>query len=178
MRLGLKLAQRARDDFALLSAEFAHPTRLATNALTATALTMMSAISSELAELPSKAPYNGLFDDAGVVQRSSDSLFEKAVDNIARNDGFVVRFVMAKSVPYGVSLEDYASELHAQWGIGSKDVVFVANPKLARAGSFIGTEVRKSLTKHIANSICNDTYALKSGQELYGGANMDVGSST
>lgn len=89
-----------------------------------------------------------------------------------REDGVRVRFAFVKNVPYGESLDDFAKEVAAQWGLGAKDVLFVASPKLARAGAYVGVGV--GLDGGLVKSVTEETFALKAGLEQYGGAWLDV----
>lgn len=171
--LGERLARRARNDCALVRDAAESAVRAAASVAAAAALATALA-SPVLADVPETAPTSALFDDAGVVQKANASLFSKAVENIQLTEGYTVRFVIAKGMPYGLSPDDYAAELFSQWGLGERDVLFVASPRLARAGAAVGDATGQRLTKDIAESICNETYALRSGEELYGNALLDV----
>ncbi len=171
--LSERVRQRARDDTAKLQ-EFAAGAGRTAAACAAAVLLASSVAGPSLAYVPSSPPAKLFFDDAGVVRKGDEALFTTAVDNIQKNQGYTVRFVMAKSLPYNQTPDEYAKELFSDWKLGPKDALFVASPKLARAGAFVGDSIAERLTKSIAESICNETYALKSGDELYGSALLDV----
>lgn len=109
-----------------------------------------------------------------MVQRSNAQLFGNAASNIETREGYKVRFVFVKNVPYGETPDEYAKDLARDWGLGEKDVLFVASPKLARAGVFVGDKAAGRLTPDIAESIANETYAVAAGDERYGTALLDV----
>lgn len=125
-----------------------------------------------IADVPDLAPGLGLTDETGLVQRGNASLFNKAMSGIETRDGVRVRFLLVKSVPYGVGVDEYAAEVAGKWGLGGGDVLFVASPKLARAGVYVSGVER--LTDEIAESVANDTYAVAAGEERYGSALLDV----
>ena len=127
-----------------------------------------------LADIPMVAPKEPVFDEAGIVQRGSIQLFSTAVTNIESKEGVKVRFVFVKNVPYGETPDEYAKELAGEWGLNEKDVLFVASPKLARAGVFVGNKAAERLTPEIAESIANETYAVAAGDERYSTALLDV----
>ncbi|KAI0567038.1 divinyl chlorophyllide a 8-vinyl-reductase [Gracilaria domingensis] len=126
------------------------------------------------ADIPSFKPDALLVDDAGLIQKGSEELFTKAMTNIRDKQGYTVRFAMVKSIPYGETPDEFASELAEQWQLEGNDVLFVASPKLARAGVFVGDKASSRLTKEIAESVANDTFAVAAGEERYGSAVLDV----
>lgn len=164
------IKRRARADIALVRAHAADVARVCGAACAAGVL----AVSPVLADVPESAPNTPLFDDAEVVRKGDEELFATALQNIYKNTGYKVRFVMAKSLPYDTTPNEYAAELFKQWNLGDSDVLMVASPKLARAGFAVGSAVSSRLTPAIAESICNETYAVRSGVEIYGGALLDV----
>lgn len=167
-RIRCSLASRGREDLSKLLS-------YAQRSMGATcAAALLLASTAAHADIPMELPSSVLYDEAAVVQRGSEQLFTKAMENVKKNDGYSVRFVLAKSIPYGESPDDFAKDLYDQWQLGPSDVLFVASPKLARAGVFIGEDAKSRLTPEIAQSICNDTYAVKAGQESYGSALLDV----
>lgn len=127
-----------------------------------------------LAEVPNAAPSGFFYDEPMLVQKSSSGLFGKALQSIKNRTGYSVRFVMVKSFPYGESPNDYAEELFGQWALGGNDILFVASPKLARAGVSVGDNAKALITPEISESLCNETYALKAGDELYSSAVLEV----
>jgi uncharacterized protein len=155
-----------------LAAAAARPT------LTAAALSL--SLSLSLAPLPASAafpdtpPDSLFFDEAGIVARGQAGLAEKALAALQTRDGFTVRFVLPKALPYGETPAEYAKELFDAWAGGPADVVIVGGVKVARAGVFAGEKAAALLTPTIAESLGNDTYAVKAGEESYGGAVLDV----
>lgn len=174
LSLGARVQQRAAADVALLRDCASRCGQGAAAALAAIAIAGSAYGGVALADVPATVPDNVLYDDAGVVQKGTESLFEKAMEKITAAEGFHVRFVMAKSLPFGDSPDDYASELFTQWGLSDNDVLLVASPKLARAGAKVGSNVAPRLTPEIVSSLCNETYALKAGDESYSSAILDV----
>jgi uncharacterized protein len=120
------------------------------------------------------APKTLFFDVASVVPKGTSALAEKALGAVANNTGYVVHFVVSNDVPYGETVDEYAKELFDEWGGGAKDIVVVGGVKVARAGVVCGEEAAKLVTKEIADSIGNETYAVRAGVESYGGAVLDV----
>jgi len=170
--------ERARADIALLQHQASSlgdiASKTAAAVLLAGALSLSSATPA-FADVPtSAAPASYLFDDAEVIQKGSGELFAKAMGAVETNTGLKVRFVMAKSLPYNETPDEYAAELYSAWNLGKDEVLFVASPKLARAGVAIGSNASKVLSYEIAESICNETYTLKAGTESYGAAVLDV----
>lgn len=167
-----KLRNRAEADIAILQNMSDGASRVALG--TAAAAMLSVATFPALADVPTMAPDAGLFDDAAIVQKGSVQLFNKASTNIKVRNGYTVRFVMLKALPYGDTPDDFAKELAQDWSLGDSDVLFVASPKLARAGVFVGDKAGERLTKDIAESIANETYAVAAGEEKYGSAVLDV----
>lgn len=174
MSITERVKRRAQHDMALLQQIGADSARAFAAACAATALFSASFVAPAIADIPEVAPAAALYDEAGVVQKGNENLFAKAMDIIERNTGYKVRFIMAKTLPYGETPDEYAQELFSQWSLGSDDVLFVASPKLARAGAFVGENAASRLSHSIAESICNETYAFKAGDESYGAALLDI----
>ena len=126
------------------------------------------------AEIPNTAPSTSLYDEAEVIQKGNEELFSTAATAIESSTGIRVKFVMAKTVPYGETPTEYANELFHEWKLDENDVLLVASPKLARAGLAAGSNAAQTLTPTIIESICNETYSLKAGDERYGAAILDV----
>lgn len=145
-----------------------------TLSLTAAALALISTSNPALAEAPQSKPDALIFDEPSLIQKSSQSLFTKAMGNIRDKKGYTVRFVMLKSLPYGETPDEFASELAQQWALSDTDVLFVASPKLARAGVYVGEKAATLLTPEIAESVANETFAIAAGDERYGSAILDV----
>lgn len=120
------------------------------------------------------APKTLFYDEASVVPKGTTTLAEKALGSVAANTGYVVHFVVSNDIPYEETVDEYARELFSDWGGGAKDVVVVGGVKVARAGIACGEEAAKLVTKEIADSIGNETYAVRAGVESYGGAVLDV----
>ncbi len=165
------LITRAKEDIALLHNNISKLPDASIALLTALALL---ASTPAYAEIPATAPGPGLYDDASIVQKGNEELFKNAAASIERNTGLHVRFVMTKSIPFGDTPSEYAAELFGQWALSDDDILFVASPKLARAGAAVGAHAAELLTPAIADSICNETYSLKAGDERYGAAILDV----
>lgn len=140
----------------------------------ALAATVATTPMSALAAFPDSPPSTLFYDAAGVVQKSSAGLAEKALAGIQTRDSYTVRFVVVKSLPYNSTLDEYAKDLHQTWGCGPSDVVIVGGTKVARAGVYVGDEAAKRLTPQIAESLGNETYAVKAGVESYSSAVLDV----
>lgn len=178
------LAARAAADIALLrslasrasshAAAFAKDASLLAATGAAVALVCLAGGSTCLAEVPTTAPAGAIFDEASLVPKSSASLFSKAAANILRSERINVRFAMVRSLPYGETPDEYAAELAGEWGLGESDVLFVASPKLARAGVFVGGKAGERLSAEIAQSVANETFAVMAGVERYGAAVLDV----
>lgn len=172
MSLAAHIKQRAEADTALLRSFSQRATQAA--ASVAAAALVSAAMAPALADIPDAAPAASFLDDAAIVQTSSEQLFTKATDNMKSKYGITVRFVMVKKLPYQETPDEYAAELASQWALGESDVLFVASPKLARAGVFVGEKASHRLTKEIAESIANETYGVAAGVEQYGSAVLDV----
>lgn len=140
----------------------------------AVALVSLSGAVSSLAEVPTTLPPGLFFDEASLVPKSSASMFSKAASNISKSAAINLRFAMVRSLPYAETPDEYASELAGEWGLGDSDVLFVASPKLARAGVYVGSNAAGRLTPEIAESVANETYAVQAGVERYGAAVLDV----
>lgn len=174
MSLSTYIQQRAHDDIRKVEYFLDNSSRVAFAVIAAAAIASCSFATPALCDVPSTAPASIIYDDAGVVQKSAEQVFEKAMSTVSRNVGVNVRFVMARTLPYGETPDDYAAELFSQWSLGDADVLLVASPKLARAGAAVGAQAATRLTPAIMESICNETYALKAGDESYGAALLDV----
>lgn len=173
------LAKRARADLALCATALAHVKQQAPQLRIKPSLTLAALAAATLCALPPawsavppQAPRTALFDETATIPKGSVSLIEKAASSILRDDDVRLRFAFVRNVPYGESVNDYAKELATQWGLGDRDVLFVASPKLARAGAFVGVGV--GLDGGIVKSVSDETFALKAGEEQYGGAWLDV----
>jgi uncharacterized protein len=119
-------------------------------------------------------PKTLFYDAAGLVPRATAGLAEKVLGKVAAGTGFNVHFLVTGDVPYGETVEEYARELFEEWGGGPRDVVVVGGVKVARAGVWAGEEAGRLLTREIADSVGNETYAARAGVESYGGAVADV----
>lgn len=119
-------------------------------------------------------PSAPFFDEASIVPKSSASLFSKAASNIEKSQSLHLHFAMVRSLPYAETPDEYAAQLAADWALGDSDILFVASPKLARAGVFVGAKAADRLTPEIAESIANETYAVQAGDERYGQAVLEV----
>eukprot|EP00171_Calliarthron_tuberculosum_P012110 IDg12110t1 len=174
MSLSARIRQRAKADTQKLERWLQLSARGALTLAAAVAVAGSSYLPPAHADVPETAPASALYDDAGVVQKGAESLFEKAMNGVSRSEGVSVRFVMARSLPFGESPDDYAKELFEQWSLGDADVLLVASPKLARAGAYVGARAAARLTPEITRSLCNETYALRAGEESYTAALLDV----
>lgn len=85
-----------------------------------------------------------------------------------------MKLALVRSIPYGTGPQEYAEQLYKNWNLGSKDMVIVAGIKVARAGLAAGDDVARLLPRDVAESICNETYALRAGEEAYSSAVLDV----
>lgn len=174
-----KLAARAVADTALLQTTLQHAAKvsLVTALLTLSCLSLSPSLvppSPALAEVPAAAPVVGVFDDAGVIPKGTVSIFARAAQSIETNTGYHVHFVMVRSLPFGDSPTDYATQLFGDWGLGDKDVLFVASTKLARAGVCVGDAAAQVLSDDVAKSIAEETFGIPAGDERYGPALLDV----
>lgn len=150
---------------------------VATALLTLSCLSLSPSLlppSPAFADVPAAAPAIGAFDDAGVFPKGTVSLFERAAKAIDSNTGYQVHFVMVRTLPFGDSPTDYAKQLFDDWGLGKKDVLFVASTKLARAGVYVGDEAAQVLSDDVAKSIAEETFGIPAGDERYGTALTDV----
>lgn len=174
-----KLAARAAADTALLQTTLQHAAKasLVTALLTLSCLSLSPSLlppSPAFAEVPAAAPAIGAFDDAGVFPKGTVSLFERAAQSIETNTGYHVHFVMVRTLPFGDSPTDYATQLFGDWGLGDKDVLFVASTKLARAGVCVGDAAAQVLSADVAKSIAEETFGIPAGDERYGPALLDL----
>lgn len=124
--------------------------------------------------MPVSKPEALIFDEPALIQKSSQTLFTKAMASIRDKQGYTVRFAMLKTLPYGETPDEFATELAQQWALSDTDVLFVASPKLARAGVYVGEKAASLLTPEIAESVANETFAVAAGEERYGTAVLDV----
>lgn len=134
----------------------------------------MTMPSSAFAEVPVATPSSPIFDDVKVIPKGNIQLFDKACASIEESTGYKVHFLIVRSLPFGESPTDYANEVASSWNLGSKDILFVASVKLARAGVYVGKDAQTVLTDDIAISVGEQTFGLPAGEERYGTAILDV----
>lgn len=171
--LRARLLSRAAADLALLRELTARASTVLATATAATAAAALLALPA-CAEVPAAPPAQALFDENALIPKASASLFAKAASAIDKSHGLHVRFAFVRSLPYGETPDEYARELADAWALGDADVLFVASPKLARAGVYVGAKAAPTLTREIADSLANETYAVQAGVERYGQALLDV----
>lgn len=164
-----------------LHSSMAHPVRAILDTVrkqavrvSATVVTCVALSLPTVAEMPAQAPGTVLFDETGLVSKGMTPLIEKAGAAILRDDDVRVRFAFVKTVPFGETVGEYARELAGEWGLGEREVLFVASPKLARAGVWVGGAVSSVLGEERAVSVAEETFGVKAGEEQYGGAWLDV----
>lgn len=172
-----QVAARASSDVSLILRSIQPLPRAIATAALATCLltgTVAGAPSPALADFPETAPSTYFYDESNLVNKSSSSLFTKALSKIKERTGFNVKVALVRSIPYGSSPQEYAEQLFRDWNLGGKDVVIVAGVKIARAGLAAGEDAAKYIPSSVAESICNETYAFKAGDEAYSSAILDV----
>lgn len=173
LQLPEQARERAEADIEILRSLLSKCGRVAATAA-AIGIIGASTIVPAFADIPTTKPDALIFDEAELILRGNEKLFTKAMNNIQTTQGYTVRFAMVKGLPFGETPDEYAKELAEQWKLSDTDVLFVASPKLARAGVFVGDKAGQRLTKEIAQSIANETFAVGAGEERYGAAVLDV----
>mmetsp|Transcript_61269 Transcript_61269/g.126564 ORF Transcript_61269/g.126564 Transcript_61269/m.126564 type:complete len:260 (-) Transcript_61269:690-1469(-) len=123
--------------------------------------------------IPDAKPQTSVFDESGVLTKSSVSYLEKTLQKLKETNGTEVYFVSVRSLPYGTEPEQYAGEIFQKWNLGEKDVVVVLANKIAKAGVFFGQGIT-SLTSEMSRSIGEETYPFKAKEEQYSSAALDV----
>eukprot|EP00287_Rhodomonas_sp_CCMP768_P015605 CAMPEP_0196758590 /NCGR_PEP_ID=MMETSP1091-20130531/104263_1 /TAXON_ID=302021 /ORGANISM="Rhodomonas sp., Strain CCMP768" /LENGTH=216 /DNA_ID=CAMNT_0042107419 /DNA_START=1467 /DNA_END=2117 /DNA_ORIENTATION=- len=118
-------------------------------------------------------PETNVYDESGVLTKSSINFLEKTMQKLKETNGTNVYFISVRNLPYGIEPEQYAEELFQKWNLGEKDILVVLANKIARAGIFSGSGV-PNLTKEKAKSISEETYPFKAKEEQYSSAALDV----
>lgn len=123
--------------------------------------------------IPDTKPQTNVFDESGVLTKSSVSYLEKTLQKLKETNGTEVYFVSVRSLPYDTEPNQYAGEIFQKWNLGEKDVVVVLINKIAKAGVFFGQGVT-NLTTEMSRSIGEETYPFKAKEEQYSSAALDV----
>lgn len=177
-RSGVALQATCGPQTARMSAPAPRPRAAKANATDAVRGTLAAAAAAGLLALSpalAGAPPDLLFvDETSVVPKAAATLATKALSSVKTSTGYTVHFIIPQYVPYGQTPADYAQKLFDEWGSGADDVVIVGGTKVARAGVVCGENAAKLVTKEIAESLGNETYAVRAGQEAYAGAVLDV----
>lgn len=179
MSLHHQVSQRARADLARCADALSNVKRQAAQlgrhssiALVALAAASLVALPSVWADVPSKAPSAAFFDETSSVAEGSVSKIEDAAASIFRDNDVRVRIAVVKNMPYQGNINDYARELAAEWGLGPKEMLFVATPQQSNAGVFMGVGV--NLDGGVVKKITDKTFASKAGGDQIGGAWLNV----
>eukprot|EP00186_Timspurckia_oligopyrenoides_P002842 CAMPEP_0182446256 /NCGR_PEP_ID=MMETSP1172-20130603/4094_1 /TAXON_ID=708627 /ORGANISM="Timspurckia oligopyrenoides, Strain CCMP3278" /LENGTH=257 /DNA_ID=CAMNT_0024642161 /DNA_START=67 /DNA_END=837 /DNA_ORIENTATION=- len=172
--LSMKSKNEECDSTLDFNSKFVQNVKSVSAALALSLALSLTASDAAFADVPSTTPSSAFFDDAGVVQKGSAQLAEKALASLKQNTGIDVHFVVTRYFPYGEDPFEYAKELYDTWGLGEKDLVIVGGTKIARAGLYGGSEVNKLLSSDVMRSIGDETFPFKARGEKYSGAVLDV----
>lgn len=179
MSLRHHISQRSRADLIRCADAFTSVKRQAAQlctqssvALVALAVASLVAMPSAFADVPAKAPTSAVFDETSSISEGSVSKIEDAVASVLRDNDVRVRIALVKDMPYQGNINDYARELAIEWGLGPKEMLFVATPKQSNAGVYMGVGI--NLDGGVVKKITDKTFTSKAGGDQFGGALVDV----
>ncbi|KAK4532067.1 hypothetical protein CCYA_CCYA10G2924 [Cyanidiococcus yangmingshanensis] len=115
-----------------------------------------------------------LEDDTGLLSGNVVSRVNSSLQKLSKQTGYKVFLLMTRDLPIGTDLSALAREIHESRNGDSNLVVFVLNPKTAKAGFFAGSEIEHIIPASVLTSTANETYPYNTLKGKYGSAVLDV----